>query len=105
MSYEETCPPQDSEHPIIIESQPEVVETPRVPTRRPAVELEEVPDIDELDASSESDAAGSEFEVGGILSDDSQFNSDEDDDEGWIKEVSAEERLNDRFHAEAVERG
>ncbi|KAG8913677.1 hypothetical protein FRC00_001865 [Tulasnella sp. 408] len=107
MSYKETfnsSSPQDPEHPITIKSQPEVVETPRVATHCLAVELEEVPDIDELDASSNSDALGLEFELGGILLDNSQFNSDENDDKGWIKEVSAEEWLNDCFYAEVVER-
>lgn len=83
----------------------------RTGPRRPPVELEEVPDIDNdtEDASSDSDAANSEFELEGILSDNSKFDSDSDDDVEWIQgvstRVSAEEKLNDRFNAEAVKRG
>ncbi|KAG8917823.1 hypothetical protein FRC01_002184 [Tulasnella sp. 417] len=87
---------------FMTESQAGILGTPSGAPRCPAVELEEVPDIDEWDASSNSDAAGLEFELNGILLDDSQFDSDEDDDEGWIKQVSAKEQLNDRFYAEAV---
>ncbi|KAG8961311.1 hypothetical protein FRC05_006248 [Tulasnella sp. 425] len=82
----------------------------RTGPRRPPVELEEVPDIDDdtVDASSDSDAADSEFELEGVLSDNSKFDSDSDDDVEWIQgvstRVSAEEKLNDCFNAEAVKR-
>lgn len=96
---------QDFEHPAVVESETPIPETPGSTRRRPAVELEEVPDADDLDQSSDSDAANSEYELGGIISDDSGFDSDADDDEGWINGVSAEEKLNDRFNAEAAKRG
>lgn len=62
-------------------NQTAAMRTPSVPLHRPAVELEEVPDIEDEDTSSDSDGADSQFELGGILSNNSEFNSDGDDDE------------------------
>lgn len=88
-----------------MESETALPTTPSITPRRPRVELEEVPDIDDLDASSNSEAANSDFELDGIISDNSAFDSDTDDDEGWIRGVSAEDKLNDRYNAEAAKRG